>query len=64
MNKVFRVLLIALLSMMFMPSVSTAGAEEGQKIFKKKFRKKCGFSGVKFAKNTWAVTSVLITLFG
>ena len=31
--------------------VSAASAKKGQKIFKKKFRKKCGFSGVRFARN-------------
>ena len=34
-----------------MPTVASAGAKKGQKIFKKKFRKKCGFSGVRFARN-------------
>ena len=34
-----------------MPLVLYAGAQEGQKIFKHKFRKKCKFSGVRFARN-------------
>jgi len=44
---------LALFVTMTVPTVSMAGdnAKKGQKIFKKKFRKKCGFSGVKFAHN-------------
>jgi hypothetical protein len=34
-----------------MPTLAVAGAKKGQKLFKKKFRKKCGFSGVRFARN-------------
>jgi len=34
----------------FMPAVAEAGAKAGQKIYKKKFRKACGFSGVRFAR--------------
>jgi hypothetical protein len=44
------VLFITIFSMMAMSSTVMADAKEGQKIFKKKFRKKCKFSGVKFAR--------------
>jgi len=37
--------------MSVIPTVTMANPKKGQKIFKKKFRKKCGFSGVKFARN-------------
>ena len=37
--------------MLFTPTTASAGVEKGQKIFKKKFRKYCRFSGVKFARN-------------
>jgi len=42
---------LALIVMVSMPTVAIAGATKGQKIFKKKFRKKCRFSGVRFARN-------------
>jgi hypothetical protein len=32
-------------------TVATADVKMGQKLFKKKFRKKCRFSGVKFARH-------------
>ena len=43
---------LALLVTMTVPIVSMAGskAQKGQKIFKKKFRKACGFSGARFSK--------------
>ena len=47
--KVF--VLIAMLSMVSTTTVATADVKKGQKIFKKKFRKKCRFSGVKFARH-------------
>jgi len=48
-----RAVAFALLITIGVPTVSMAGdrAKLGQKIFKKKFRKACGFSGVRFAKN-------------
>jgi len=53
MKKLMTVLALAAFTMMSTPTVSTAGgnAKKGQKIFKKKFRKYCRFSGVKFARN-------------
>jgi len=45
------VLSLAILITMSLPIVASAGATKGQKIFKKKFRKKCRFSGVRFARN-------------
>jgi len=39
------------LAMVTVSTTATAGATKGQKIFKKKFRKYCRFSGVKFARN-------------
>lgn len=46
--------LTALVILVLMGTVTTpivADAKMGQKIFKKKFRKKCRFSGVKFARH-------------
>jgi len=37
--------------LLLFPSTSLADARKGQKIFKKNFRKSCGFSGVKFSRN-------------
>jgi len=51
MKKIITVLALAAFSMMITPTMATAGVEKGQKIFKKKFRKYCRFSGVKFARN-------------
>ena len=51
MKKMLTILGLALFMMASMPTVASAGAKKGQKIFKKKFRKKCGFSGVRFARN-------------
>lgn len=46
------IVVIALGMMVGTTTVSAAsGATKGQKIFKKKFRKYCKFSGVKFARN-------------
>ncbi len=42
---------LTLFAMVSMPTVATADATKGQKIFKKKFRKKCRFSGVRFARS-------------
>ena len=50
MKKIITVLALAAFSMMITPTMATAGVEKGQKIFKKKFRKYCRFSGVKFAR--------------
>ncbi|HIP19451.1 MAG TPA: hypothetical protein EYG78_08975 [Sulfurovum sp.] len=52
MKKMLTVLAMAFFVVASMPTVVTAAsAKKGQKIFKKKFRKKCGFSGVRFARN-------------
>lgn len=42
---------MALFIMASTPNVVNADASKGQKLFKKKFRKKCKFSGVRFARN-------------
>jgi len=51
MKKILTILALAFLVTAAMPTVASANAKKGQKIFKKKFRKKCGFSGVRFARN-------------
>jgi len=53
MKKGLTILALAVITTISMPTVAAAatGAKKGQKIFKKKFRKKCGFSGVRFARN-------------
>ena len=51
MKKAMVFILIAALSMISTTTVATADVKMGQKIFKKKFRKKCRFSGVKFARH-------------
>jgi len=52
-RKLMGMVALALFVTMTVPTVSMAGAsaKKGQKIFKKKFRKYCGFSGVRFARN-------------
>ena len=51
MKKVLTVLALSFFVTAALPTNAVAGAKKGQKIFKKKFRKKCGFSGVRFARN-------------
>ncbi|SFZ98103.1 hypothetical protein MNB_SV-5-1200 [hydrothermal vent metagenome] len=51
MKKLLTVLALGFFVMASMPTVVSANPKKGQKIFKKKFRKKCGFSGVRFARN-------------
>jgi len=51
MKRMLTILALAFLVTAAMPTVASANAKKGQKIFKKKFRKKCGFSGVRFARN-------------
>ncbi|MFT7824677.1 MAG: hypothetical protein ABXS92_07935 [Sulfurimonas sp.] len=51
MKKLMVVFLLAMFSIASMPTVVVADAKQGQRIFKKKFRKKCRFSGVKFARH-------------
>src|SRR5665648_495060 len=50
MTKMMAVLIFVAFSMVGTTTVASADIEKGQKIFKKKFRKYCGFSGVKFAR--------------
>jgi hypothetical protein len=50
MKNIMMVIVLALFVIVSMPTVSAAGATKGQKLFKKKFRKKCRFSGVRFAR--------------
>lgn len=51
MKKIFTALLLSFFVTAAIPTSTMAGSKKGQKIFKKKFRKKCGFSGVRFARN-------------
>jgi len=51
MKKIMSILALVMCIMVSMPITVEAGAKKGQKIFKKKFRKKCGFSGVRFARH-------------
>ncbi len=53
MRKWMGMIALALLVTMTVPTISMAkaSAKKGQKIFKKKFRRACGFSGVRFARN-------------
>lgn len=50
MKKVMTTIALACLVTATMPTSVMASAKAGQKVFKKKFRKSCGFSGVKFAR--------------
>jgi len=51
MKKIITILAFVLFAMFCTSTVAFADVKEGQKIFKKKFRKKCGFSGVRFARS-------------
>jgi len=51
MKKLLTLLALSIFVTMTIPTSTMANAKKGQKIFKKKFRKKCGFSGVRFARN-------------
>lgn len=51
MKKMLTLLTLSFFVMSAIPTVTMANPKKGQKIFKKKFRKKCGFSGVRFARN-------------
>ena len=51
MKKLMVILFLAMFSMVATSSVAMADVKKGQKLFKKKFRKKCKFSGVKFARH-------------
>lgn len=49
MNKIAKLALIALLSVGFLSATATADVKKGQKIYLKKLKARCGFSGAKFA---------------
>lgn len=51
MKKGIVVFFLSIATMVATTSVVSADSDMGQKIFKKKFRKKCKFSGVKFARH-------------
>lgn len=51
MKKMLTILALAFFVTTAMPTVASASVKKGQKIFKKKFRKKCGFSGVRFSRH-------------
>ena len=51
MKRLLTVLALAFFVAATMPTVAAASTKKGQKLFKKKFRKKCGFSGVRFARH-------------
>jgi len=51
MKKLVTILSLAAFAMVSTPTVASADVNKGQKIFKKKLRKYCGFSGVRFARN-------------
>jgi len=51
MKKAIVILFLVMFGMVSMTAIVSADSKTGQKIFKKKFRKKCGFSGVKFSRH-------------
>ncbi|SFV52308.1 hypothetical protein MNB_SV-8-385 [hydrothermal vent metagenome] len=51
MGKILTIVALSLFVIATIPTLAVAGPKKGQKLFKKKFRKKCGFSGVRFARN-------------
>ncbi len=51
MKQIIRIICVGIMLNTVVPSMALAGVKEGQKIFKKKFRKKCRFSGVRFARH-------------
>lgn len=50
MKKIMTILALVAFTMVSTPTVTFASLAKGQKIFKKKLRKYCRFSGVRFAK--------------
>lgn len=50
MKKLVTALSLVAFAMVSTPTVATASVAKGQKIYKKKMRKYCGFSGVRFAR--------------
>jgi hypothetical protein len=51
MKKFFTLFVLALFVSVSLPTTVMANAQKGQRIYKKKFRKKCGFSGVRFSRS-------------
>ena len=51
MKKLLTILALSFFVAATIPTVASANSKKGQRLFKKKFRKKCGFSGVRFARN-------------
>jgi hypothetical protein len=51
MRKIIGMTVLAVLVSMSIPTDSMADAKKGKRIYKKKLQKKCGFSGVRFARN-------------
>jgi len=51
MRKIIQVVTILLLISMSISTSSIAGEKQGQRLYKKKFHKECGFSGVTFARH-------------
>ena len=50
MKKLVTALTLVAFTMVSTPTIATASVAKGQKIYKKKMRKYCGFSGVRFAR--------------
>ncbi|TNF43260.1 MAG: hypothetical protein EP216_04125 [Epsilonproteobacteria bacterium] len=50
MKKLVTALSLVAFAMVSTPTVASASVSKGQKIYKKKMRKYCGFSGVRFAR--------------
>ena len=50
MKKLVTALTLVAFTMVSTPTMATASVKKGQKIYKKKMRKYCGFSGVRFAR--------------
>jgi hypothetical protein len=51
MKKLLMILAAAIFVTAAVPTTVMASAKKGQRVFKKKMRKECGFSGVKFARH-------------
>lgn len=50
MKKIITVIILSILTLTFIPTQAMADVSKGQKIFKKKMRKYCKISGVRFAR--------------
>ena len=51
MKRIVTVLSLVAFAMVSTPTVASASVKKGQKVYKKKLRKYCGFSGVRFARH-------------